>query len=203
MVRTAILNLLNKKISSHLNVDSVWSRKAIMSWCRKNGFVPMTSEKMTLLPEPKWSGIELCSVTSADDLLSTLKEENNSKLVSSDDEEIEIVEVVNKAKQVLNNQTQLQASHIPHLNEAAIYVKEVASQINVNLKPIEIEPCIYAPAIEEMILAACKALASDLIGSAVNEGYNRLGGKLCPEEITVSDVYSTIMKTPQFDFLTN
>lgn len=43
MVRKSILNLLNKKGSSHINPDSVWSQSSVMSWLRKNGFVPMAT----------------------------------------------------------------------------------------------------------------------------------------------------------------
>ncbi|XP_054717548.1 LOW QUALITY PROTEIN: YEATS domain-containing protein 2-like [Uloborus diversus] len=203
-VRTAIINLLNKKTSAHISVEHVWSRAAIMTWCRKNGFVPMTSEKMTLLPEPKWSGIELCSLTNADDFISTLREEGDSNLVLSDDEDIDIVNITEKKTTIEKTNTSQSATcHLPHLSETAIYVKKVASQVGIDIKPIELEPRIYVPAIEEMILSASKELAMDIIGSAVNEGFERLGGKFCPEEITVSDVYSAIKKIPKFDFLNN
>ncbi|XP_055952514.1 YEATS domain-containing protein 2-like [Argiope bruennichi] len=204
LVRTAILNILKKNKFPYATEESVWPRHVIMTWCRKNGFVPMVSEKMTLLPEPKWSGVELCSVSNANDLFCSLHEDHTKLDSTEDDLEIDILEDTKADSSILkNNQNHLPLTRISYIHPAAAFVKEVSSQMGVNIKPIEMEPSIFMPTIEEMILAACRELAADIIRSSVNAGYNRMGGQLCPEEITVSDVYSAIKDTPQFDFLTN
>ncbi|XP_021002665.1 uncharacterized protein [Parasteatoda tepidariorum] len=206
VVRTAILKLAAKNSISYLTPERFWSRRDIMLWCRKNGFVPMSTEKMSMLPEPKWSGVELCSIANVDELTSKLIEETtNEKAVQyDDDEEIEVIECVEgKPTKSDDNQSQLSAFHMPPLNEAALYVKDTALQLGVNLKPVELEPSLCVPVVEEMILASCRELASDLISHAVNEGFDRLGGKLCPEEITVSDIYSAIKNNSKFSFLSN
>ncbi|GBM95526.1 YEATS domain-containing protein 2 [Araneus ventricosus] len=204
LVRTAILNILKKNKFPYATEESVWPRHVIMTWCRKNGFVPMSSEKMTLLPEPKWSGVELCSVSSASDLLSSLQEDPSKLDSVEEDLEIDILEDTKEDSSTLtNSRNHLPLTHVSYLHPAAAYVKEITSQIGVNVRPVEMEPSVSIPTIEEMILAACRELAADIIRSSVSAGYNRMGGQLCPEEITVSDVYTAIKDTPQFDFLTN
>ncbi|KAG8183118.1 hypothetical protein JTE90_024427 [Oedothorax gibbosus] len=205
LVRKTLLTLFRKHNLPYLTEDCVWSRCKIMSWCRKNGFVPMTSEKMTLLPEPKWSGVELCSVSSADDLISSLKHEDlSSRPYTPEEEEIEILEDIDVKPSISKKNLKLHPiSYLPPLHEASSYIKEVSKQIGIDIKPIPIESSVHGPGVEEMILAACRGLATDILRASVNAGYNRVGGQLCPEEITVSDVYSAIKDTPQFDFLTN
>ncbi|GIY59383.1 YEATS domain-containing protein 2 [Caerostris extrusa] len=204
LVRKTLLDIVKKNKISFATEENVWPRHVIMSWCRKNGFVPMTTEKMTLLPEPKWSGVELCSVSNVNDLLSNLKEDGSKSDSSEDDIEIDILEISNKKSlQNKGNSNHQQYTHLPHLNPTSAFVKETASQIGVDIKPLEMEPSVHIPVIEEMILSACRQFATNIIRNSLNAGYNRMGGQLCPEEITVSDVYSAVKDTPEFDFLSN
>ncbi|GFX30569.1 YEATS domain-containing protein 2 [Trichonephila clavipes] len=205
LVRATVLTIIRKNKHSSITEESVWPRHTIMSWCRKNGFVPMMSEKMTLLPEPKWSGVELVSVSIAGDLFSDLKEDRHLKLDFSDEDiEIELVEdTTQEPPSDKKNNNQSQHTNVPYMNPASIFVKETASQIGIDFKPVEIEPSMHVPAIEEMIFAACREFATDILRSSVNAGFNRMGGQLCPEEITSSDIYTAIKDNAEYDFLMN
>lgn len=71
----------------------------------------------------------MCSLTNADDIVSSLSEEKDN-LVSSEDEEIEIVDICNNKKQETKpTQSSQEVCHLPHLSEAASFVKLTASQV--------------------------------------------------------------------------
>ncbi|PRD29762.1 UNVERIFIED_CONTAM: Yeats2 [Trichonephila clavipes] len=193
LVRATVLTIIRKNKHSSITEESVWPRHTIMSWCRKNGFVPMMS------------GVELVSVSIAGDLFSDLKEDRHLKLDFSDEDiEIELVEdTTQEPPSDKKNNNQSQHTNVPYMNPASIFVKETASQIGIDFKPVEIEPSMHVPAIEEMIFAACQEFATDILRSSVNAGFNRMGGQLCPEEITSSDIYTAIKDNAEYDFLMN
>jgi len=82
-------------------------------------------------------------------------------------------------------------------------VREATSQIGVKLKPIEVYPGVFAHALEEMILAACKCFLENLVQTSLAKGFERLGNKRCPSVLTMEDVFHSIQSIPEFDFLTN
>lgn len=77
--------------------------------------------------------MELCSVSSADDLISSLKHEDSScRPYAPDEEEIEVLEEIDVKPSVSkSNKKLLPISYLPPLHEASSYVKEVSKQVRI------------------------------------------------------------------------
>lgn len=76
-------------------------------------------------------------MSSADNLISSLKEEacSNQHLNTDPDEEIEIVEEIDVKPLKSKNKTNQQHIFLPPLNEASTFIKEMAKQVrNSNVK---------------------------------------------------------------------
>lgn len=210
MVRSAILKLLKIQQNSCVKSEDVWSRREIMVWCRKNGYTPPLRGKSSSGPVDAHVGPalnEICTVTDGKSVTSSLESQNSLlEVTEEDDEEIDIIyvntedEVKKKKKQTPNRCFR---DSLPPSSPSVYFVKESAAEIGIKLTPLEVEPSIFLPIVEEMIHAACKEFASDLVRASLMQGYHRVGGKSSPEEITVQDVFCALQNTSTFDFLTN
>lgn len=210
MVKSAVLKLLKTQPNSCLKPDDVWSRREIMVWCRKNGYTPPLRAKSSSAPVDAHVGPALNEISTVSDgksIISSLESQNRvSEVDEEDDEDVDIITLstedeVKKTKKQSPNRCIRDT--LPPSSPSVYFVKESASEIGVKLPPLEVEPSIFMPVVEEMIHATCKEFASDLVRASLMQGYHRVGGKSSPEEITVQDVFCAIQNTSTFDFLTN
>lgn len=74
-------------------------------------------------------GVELCSLTNPDDLVSSLTEEKHTIVTCDDDEEIDVVNIHNEKKTDNATTVQQEACYLPHFTDTAVYVKQIASQV--------------------------------------------------------------------------
>lgn len=74
-------------------------------------------------------GVELCSLTSPDDLISSLPEEKYTPVISDDDEEIDIISIVDDKSKKGSVKVEDDACYLPHLSESAQFIKHTVSQV--------------------------------------------------------------------------
>lgn len=79
-------------------------------------------------------GLELCSLSTPDGLISSLPEEKYIPFNNDDEGEIDIIDIVEDEPSSSSvSMVQEGACYLPHLSDSSMFIKQTASQVNLNV----------------------------------------------------------------------
>ncbi|XP_060074938.1 YEATS domain-containing protein 2-like [Ylistrum balloti] len=190
--------------------ESLWTTKQIMVWCRNHVYSPHFLEK-TLHPSPvelsadsSMLGKRYTSATDSDVVLSHIREidaANDADL--SDEKEVDIISVelakVKVKAEVTKELVYCDPIVLPPSRQAR-FVQDLSTKIGVKFEPSEIDREIHGSVAEDMIFSAMKTFMSDMLRETYSMKVNL--GRYA-DSIGVGDVYRTLDRISETDFLTN
>lgn len=190
--------------------ESLWTTKQIMVWCRHHVYSPHFLEK-TLHPSPVELGADssmlgkrYTSATDSDVILSRIHDINAARSADDTDEmDVDIISVEPpkvKIKTEVNKEMVYCDPVILPQSHQARFVQDLSTKIGVRFEPTVIDQEVHGSVTEDMIYSAMKTFMSDILRETYSMKVNL--GRYA-DGIGVGDVYRTISRMEETDFLTN
>ncbi|XP_011644166.1 YEATS domain-containing protein 2 [Pogonomyrmex barbatus] len=210
--------------------DQLWSIKEIMLWARFHGYTPnrprstfdtqetVGTSDTKKLPNitPPTAILSTCTEPIASQEWLQLWQSNQSKDISTEDEEIDVENIresprritIDRRKYEQNNDCSTSSALIPvELDEDLLpfhnFICNTARDIGIKIGPEEIVPGVLYCAASRVIMRVIECFVEDLTRSSLAKAWERNGENECPKVITLNDVRDVLATREEFDIFTN
>ncbi|KAG1714335.1 YEATS domain-containing protein 2 [Nymphon striatum] len=210
-VNTICKTFLKADWLRNMEMKELWSTKKIMLFYRKFFFTPPCVVKKQKQDEQQTcsdSDLDLFAVSSVCDVNSFVTNLSTQYPSCSMeyDEEVDIMNVGKPHIKSFKKSTEEACEHDENIiltlpsSSQAEFICDVASEIGVRIKPVQIYPDVNACVVEDMIYKVTKSFAEELIQGAHAAACD-LDEKSFVDEIKLRDVVASIMNNSSFSFL--
>ncbi|XP_021347557.1 YEATS domain-containing protein 2-like isoform X2 [Mizuhopecten yessoensis] len=190
--------------------ESLWTTKQIMVWCRLHVYSPHFLEKM-LHPSPvelsadsSMLGKMYSSATDSDVMMSCIQDINATNGADVlDEKDVDIISVEPPKVKVKTEMTKELVYCDPVVlppSRKARFVQDLSTKIGARYEPTEVDGEIQGSVVEDMIFSSMKSFMSDILRETYSMKVNM--GRYA-DSVGVGDVYRTLGRLPETDFLTN
>ncbi|XP_074653311.1 uncharacterized protein LOC141907535 [Tubulanus polymorphus] len=218
-VRQRIEQLLNN--SKKWKGQKIWTTKALVAWCRNYLYTPLepvakTSGNKPNEKEPQTSGndkYQISSCTDSTPIVTRIESSVVNSTLSNCNDDVEIIDIIgmDNPKQCVQEIKieKEESADDPQVNPDMIYISPTSEEIfiedhlkkiGIQTDAVDIDYGVRGHLVEKMIATAMTEFMSDLLRHTANSVSQE---KSFCDEITAIDLYKSIGKYKQFDFITN